>query len=212
MELFGVSSYVCDCALAAFSAILVQHGPGPLEVAGRWVDLAYKLVFTAIALGGVFWGYYRFVRGRTYRRKLTTSVSGTVRRDPSRPALYLFTTLGIENVGLSRFEILQEATALGVFTPAARPAGSASEPEYVGWEELRFFRVFEDQEALEPGESASEEVLLEIPDGGYVALKLELWVHSPDEVPWKGTAVVNLLPEGDNGLPGGDKMPDDRSP
>ena len=67
------------------------------------------------------------------------------------------------------------------------------------WEELGFWRVFEDQEALEPGESASEEVLLEIPDADYAALKLELWVHSaPDEVPWKGTAVVNLLSEGDN--------------
>ena len=87
---------------------------------------------------------------------------------------------------------------MGVLTHALSPAGQPAEAKRGEWEELGFWRVFEDQEALEPGESASEEVLLEIPEAGYAALKLELWVHSPDEVPWKGTAVVNLLPGADN--------------
>jgi hypothetical protein len=63
---------------------------------------------------------------------------------------------------------------------------------------LNFFPVFEDQETLEPGETASEEILIEIPDRGYAALKLDLWVFSNDRVPWYGTAVANLLPPGDN--------------
>lgn len=180
----------------AEAALMFQSGP--LDLARAWADLLYKSVLVVVPLATAVWAYYKFVRGRTFRRRLTTEVSGFVRRDPTGGILYLFATIGMENVGFSRFEVLQEATALGVLTHAVRPAGSPSEPRRGEWEELAFWRVFEDQEALEPGESASEEVLLEIPDAGYAALKLELWVHSPDEVPWKGTAVVNLLPEGDN--------------
>lgn len=174
------------------------QGAGPLELARAWADLLYKTVLVIVPLATAVWAYYKFVRGRTFRRRLTTEVSGSVQRDPAGGTLYLFATLEIENVGLSRFEVLQESTALGVLTHALRPAGPPTEPRRGQWEELGYWRVFEDQEALEPGESASEEVLLEIPDADYAALKLELWVHSPDEVPWKGTAVVNLLSEGDN--------------
>ena len=184
-------------------AVAALQGAGPLESARAWADLFYKTVLAIVPLAAAVWGYYKFVRGRTFRRRLTTEVSGQVRRDPSGDTLYLFATLKIENVGFSRFDVLQESTALGVLTHALSPAAPPTEPKRGEWEELGFWLVFEDQEALEPGESASEEVLLEIPDADYAALKLELWVHSPDEVPWKGTAVVNLLPEGDNDPEGG---------
>ena len=174
----------------------------PLDLARAWADLLSKTVFVIVPVATAIWGYYKFVRGRTFRRRLTTEVSGSVSRDAPGATLYLFATLKIENVGLSRFEVLQESTALGVLTHALRPAGQPTQPRRGEWEELGFWRVFEDQEALEPGESASEEVLLEVPDAGYAALRLELWIHSPDEVPWKGTAVVNLLPGADNGPEG----------
>ncbi len=190
-------------------ALLRQAG-GPLDAARAWADLVYKLVFIIVPVATAVWAYYKFVRGRTFRRRLTTSVSGVVRRDPSGGTLYLFATVEMENVGLSRFGVLQESTALGVLTHALRAADAPTEARRGEWQELGFWRVFEDQEALEPGESASEEILLEIPDANYAALRLELWVHSPDEVPWKGTAVVNLLPEEDNDEPPG--APSGREP
>jgi hypothetical protein len=84
MEPFGALAYVSGRVLAAYTGVLFEEGA--IGVADLWADVIYKLILTGVALGTVFWGYYRFVRGRTYRRKLTTSVSGTVMLDPSRPA------------------------------------------------------------------------------------------------------------------------------
>jgi hypothetical protein len=117
MEPFEALAYVSG---RVFRLPWVLFEERAIGVADLWADVIYKLVMTVIALGTVFWGYHRFVRGKTYRRRLATSVSGTVRHDPSRPALYLFVTVGIGNVGFSRFEILKVATT---FLPVPRTCG-----------------------------------------------------------------------------------------
>lgn len=183
-------------------------GPAPLqgvELARTWADLINKAVLTIIAIGGVIWGYYKFVRGRTFRRRLTLTVSYAHRRRDG--TLYLFATAEAENVGFSRIKILTGPTGLQVHTPTADVTSGTTPEATEGpdrarkaeWEELDFFPVFEDQEALEPGETASEEILIELPDRQYAALRLDLWVFSTDRIPWYGTAVANLLPPDDNG-------------
>jgi hypothetical protein len=115
--------------------------------------------------------------------------------------VYLLTNATAKNIGLSKFEIDHERSGLRVMTYASE--GAVTEPKLADWEPLSAWPVFEAHGLLEPGEPAAEELLIEIPDEGFLAFRLQLWVSSTKYESWEVTAVVNLEPAGDNGDVGG---------
>ena len=46
---------------------------------------------------------------------------------------------------------------------------------------------FEEHGLLEPGEPAAEELLIEVPDEGFLAFRLQLWVSSTKGESWEVT-------------------------
>lgn len=184
-----------------FFALAIAQSPqtGTLSTLQTWADIAQKSAATVAILGTAGWAYFKFVRGRTFRRRLELTLSGEVRRGPG--IVYLLTNSTVKNIGLSKFEIDHEKSGLRVMTHASE--GAVTEAKLAEWIPLSTWPVLEGQEVLEPGEPAAEELLIEIPDQSFLAFRLQLWVSSTHGESWEVTAVVNLEPAGDNGDVGG---------
>jgi hypothetical protein len=165
-----------------------------LSTVQTWADIAQKTAATVAIVGTAGWAYFKFVRGRTFRRRLELTISGEVRRGPG--IVYLLTNSTAKNIGLSKFEIDHDKSGLRVMTHASE--GAVTEPRLAEWHPLSSWPVFEGHGLLEPGEPAAEELLIEIPDEGFSAFRLQLWVSSTRDESWEVTAVVNLEPAGDN--------------
>ncbi len=86
--------------------------------------------------------------------------------------------------------------------------GSAKEqPKYLArWTRLETEPIFEETRRLEPNETATDQILVEIPGVGLHAVRLELWVASPRNrlllrfglKSWRVTAVVRVGTRVDN--------------
>ena len=215
-----------------------------LQAAQLLFDALQKAAATvAIVVGGV-WVYFRFVSGRTLKRRLECDLSADAVRSGGK--VRLIVAAKAANVGLAKALVDREDTGLRVLTQAAEgfpesavelpsaatapaaetpPEGAASsgvsptsstgeaevrpggedggdEPsEYLArWQLLDTLPVFAETELLEPGERAIDQPLVEIPDGGFHAVRLELWVASPrrrlppgGEKRWRTTAVVRVV-------------------
>jgi hypothetical protein len=180
-----------------FLALVAQSGA--LSTAQTLADIVQKTAATVAIVGTAGWAYFKFVRGRTFRRRVELTISGEVRRGPG--IVYLLTNSTTKNIGLSKFEIDHEKSGLRVMTHASE--GAVTEPRLAEWQPLSTWPVFEAHGLLEPGEPAAEELLIEIPDEGFTAFRLQLWVSSTKDESWEVTAVVNLEPAGDNEDVGG---------
>jgi hypothetical protein len=177
---------------------LASHS-GALSTLQTLADIAQKTAATIAIVGTAGWAYFKFVRGRTFRRRLELMISGEVRRDPG--IVYLLTNSTAKNIGLSKFEIDHDKSGLRVMTHASEDA--VTEARLAQWSPLSTWAVLEGKDSLEPGEPAAEEFLIEIPDEGFLAFRLQLWVSSTHNESWEVTAVVNLEPAGDNEEDGG---------
>lgn len=181
-----------DCATTLL--LLVQQAD-TLSTVQAVADIVQKAAAAVAIVGTAGWAYFKFVRGRTFRRRLELTISGEVRRGPG--IVYLLTNSTAKNIGLSKFEIDHEKSGLRVMTHASE--GAVTEPRLAEWQPLSTWPVFEAHKLLEPGEPAAEELLIEIPDKGFLAFRLQLWASSTKDESWEVTAVVNLEPAGDNG-------------
>ena len=180
-------------------AIVQSPQTGTLSTLQTWADIAQKSAATVAILATAGWAYFKFVRGRTFRRRLELSLSGEVRRGPG--IVYLLTNSTVKNIGLSKFEIDYEKSGLRVMTHASE--GAVTEAKLAEWKPLSTWPVLEGQKVLEPGEPVGEELLIEVPDESFLAFRLQLWVTSTHDESWEVTAVVNLEPADDNGDVGG---------
>lgn len=81
----------------------------------------------------------------------------------------------------------------------SRRADAVEEAARSEWELVGVWSVFEDQLLLEPEESIRDPQLLELPEGGFAALRLEL-VVSPEgsDRSWQTSEVVVIESAGDN--------------
>jgi hypothetical protein len=178
----------------AQALLLLAQQAGVLSTVQTWADIAQKTAATVAIVGTAGWAYFKFVRGRTFRRRLELTISGEVRLGPG--IVYLLTNSTAKNIGLSKFEIDHDKSGLRVMTHASEDA--VTEPRLAEWQPLSTWPVFEGHGLLEPGEPAAEELLIEIPDEGFSAFRLQLWVSSTRDESWEVTAVVNLESAGDN--------------
>lgn len=181
-----------DAFVQASIGLVLQ--PDALSAASDWALIAQRIAATiAIVIGGG-WAYFKFIRGRTFRRRLELAVSGEIRR--GQGIVYLLTNSSAKNIGLSKFEIDHEMSGLRVMTHASE--APVQEARLAEWQPVSTWPVFEGQELLEPGEPASEELLIEVPEQDPLAFRLQLWVSSKQGESWEATAIVNLVSGDDN--------------
>jgi hypothetical protein len=96
----------------AFFALGLQASA--LSTLQRLVDIAQKSAAIIAIVGTAGWAYFKFVRGRTFRRRLELTISGEVTLSPG--IVYLLTNSTAKNLGLSKFEIDHEKSGLRVMT------------------------------------------------------------------------------------------------
>jgi hypothetical protein len=109
-----------------------------------------------VVLGGI-WAYFKFVKGRTYRPRLGVSLAGQWQFVDGRRLLHARIT--VENIGASKVTLLQRGTGLRVSVLAPdQPAAPAS----AAWEYIKVFEILGDHQWIEPGETVSDDLLLNL--------------------------------------------------
>jgi len=140
----------------------------------------------ALIAGGV-WAYFKFAKGRTFRDRLSPTVSGKLISIDG--AVFLVVTIQLKNVGLSRIAFDQTASALYVFENAV---SEVDEILRVKNNRLTLFRVFDDKDRyIEPNEVSERQTLLALPHVSNVGYQLELEVFSDSGYTWRATTIVD---------------------
>jgi hypothetical protein len=152
-----------------------------------WSEIVWRgATVVGIFAGGVF-AYYKFLRGRTFARRVEPRITGTVTRREG--TIYVQAEASAKNIGLSRVKIDGDHTRILVRT---RKPGTGE------WVPFDTYRVFEDQTSIEPGVTVGEPILIEMPEDNYVAIRLTLGVARSRKTSWFAIGLVNLTPEGHN--------------
>lgn len=148
-----------------------------VEIGGNIVEAM------AILVGGI-WAYFRFVKGRTCRMRTEISLSGEWIVVNGLDLLQ--TRVSIKNIGSSKVGLIQRGTGLRVSVLSeeqAEPPGRAQ------WRSLRVFIIFEEHEWIEPEETVSDEVLLNLNCAEPVSTLLEARLVLARSWPRKNVAV-----------------------
>ncbi len=139
------------------------------------IDKLFKIV--AYIIGGL-WVYFNYFKGRTYRPRLETKITGALIKKGSSD--YVNINAQIKNVGLSKVDIKQEGTALRllIYNPAQQ-----DDP----WDHRATIPILSAHQWIEPGEPVEEPVLLPLPSNVF-AVRAEVIIVSTKTM-WE-TAVV----------------------
>lgn len=176
---------------------VVKHAAGWGALAKDWTAAAESFVTALAVLVGGVWAYYRFVKGRTFRPRVSIEVLGQWRHDdgvqvshswlpfqhqPPKATL-LHVRIRVTNIGAAKAALKEEGTGVEVSFPNnVQPVL----PHSVRWENSLaaaqpqtqgpggMFPVFEGQEWIEPGETISDDLLLDL---GHSATNAQLDVY-----------------------------------
>jgi len=123
----------------------------------------------ALIVGGLF-AYYKFFKGRVFVPRLETGL--LVKSICKGGTSYLIASLELKNVGLSRVDIHQKGTALGISSYEG-PQPPVKTAQNVPWKKLKSFSVFERHKWIEAGETIKDELMVAIPNCEKLAFRLE---------------------------------------
>lgn len=143
----------------------------------------------ALIAGGV-WAYFKFAKGRTFRDRLTATVSGRlVSIDES---VFLIAAIRLQNIGLSRIAFAQEVSSLAVseFAPLQTEVLLRVENK-----RLASFTVFgENDRYIEPNEIVERQTLIALPHVSAFGYQLEVKVFSDSGYEWRAMGIVDNQP------------------
>jgi len=114
------------------------------------------LTSAAIVIGGV-WAYFKFAKGRTFRPRIEVGLSGQWREVGQSKLLH--TRIRVKNIGLSKITLIQRGSGLRVSLMAQN---QPSVPAPTSWESKRVFVILSEHAWIEPGETVSDELLLDL--------------------------------------------------
>lgn len=183
-----------------------QSSPSPTpQDANDWhknVESFEKLVTALGIIVGGIWAWLKFFRGRTFRSRLELEVLGKILNDENLN--YVRATMQIKNVGLAQVLLKKPQTYLNAFV-TAQTLGNPSENLYnAEWLQPATFLVFQEHGWIEPGETVTDQLLIQLPDAKQVACQLELIVNSSpsrwslkekEGNKWNARTVVDLTPQ-----------------
>ena len=173
--------------------------PAQFDWKGFW-DMAAH-VGTLIGLGGAgVWGYFNFIKSRTYHPRLQMIVSGDVRSKGAQQ--YLVPRVTLKNIGKSKVALIQSGSGYRIWT--ARGAGN--ETGELTWSDGKtVFPLFVDHKWIEPGETIFDEITLFSLPSDCLAAKIQARLIVPLGWPnrknaeWNCSAVIGpVLPAKEN--------------
>jgi len=122
-----------------------------------WIDTVGSLITSiAIVVGGI-WAYFKFVKGRTFRPRIEITMSA--RWQKIRRRHWLLICIRVKNIGASKVTIQQAGTGLrvSVLAQQQRPP-----PVRASWDSRGMYSIFKDHSWIEPGETVSDDLLLNL--------------------------------------------------
>lgn len=156
---------------------------------------------TAIVIGGI-WAYFKFVRGRTFAKRVELTVTPTLLLQHT-PKLKV--TARLRNAGLSKLPLRTQA----VFVYGIHAAPTSENPIATGEQQLgKPRKIFAAHQWIEAQETVTDEILFLLPDSQsageqeWLAFRVECRVYakrrSKGALTWTASAVV-LAEPGDGG-------------
>ncbi len=134
-----------------------EKGPSLLDDIKTIVEIIGTAVTAAAVVIGGSWAYFKFVKGRTYRPRLEVGLSGQWRPVDERHLLQA--RISVKNIGASNVTLLQKGTGLRVSILAPdQPAAPVS----TAWESLKVFEILGEHRWIEPGETVSDDLVLDL--------------------------------------------------
>ena len=161
---------ICGVLLMLLVFSVVSHfraGTGWSKARDIADTLAKVAQILAIILAGG-WGYFKFIKGRTYQESLIPTVSGKLLTIDYET--YLIASVSVRNVGQSLVEFAPDASTLRVF---GYTSSTSSEIMPVKDEELAQF-VALDPLSIEPNVTFEKMHFISIPVEVRLGLRLEL--------------------------------------
>jgi len=176
-------------AFGALVLCLVAHYGSTTVNWARTKDFteAFANVTQTLALiaGGV-WAYFKFAKGRTFRDRLSPTLSGKlISIDGS---VFLIVTIQLKNVGLSRIAFDQEVSSLAVFefvpsqTEEILSVKNSLVASLMGFGDTDRY--------IEPNEVFERQTLIALPHVSSIGYQLELNVLSVSGYIWRATTIV----------------------
>ena len=188
--------------LMFFQETTTSTGSQALADTQRVVDIVSKIITSAAVVIGGIWAYYRFGKERPYEANLELTVSGEATRKDG--TIYLRTVANATNIGSAKWGLFHPLTALRVLT--CEHTTDVEKCKEVDWVHLETWRLFADQEHLEPNEPTVDAHLIQVlEEKEYAALKLEVYVTSSEKEAeglenmdsWVATSIINLVSDND---------------
>ncbi len=149
------------------------------------LDLIRTIVQVVVVAAGAIWGYYRFVRSRTFKLRLEPTVSGIVRNE--KHSTYVKISSKLKNVGACKVDVSQTGSAVTILSHTPKATDGT---DVITWQRLETLPVFEKHAVLEPGETVNDEVLIAVPAAVGQVFRLELRLVSKG-VAWNAVSIVD---------------------
>jgi hypothetical protein len=121
----------------------------------------------AILVAGL-WAYFKFLRGRTYRPRLSVEMFAQWHLVNERHLVHARIT--VKNIGAS--VVVPRQRGMGLRVSALAPQ-QPKPPAEAGWDVVRVFDVLSEHEWIEAGETVSDDLLLDIDSAEPEVLLLE---------------------------------------
>jgi hypothetical protein len=165
----------------------------PSEV--NWNDMLSNAEHVATVLGiaaaGV-WGYFNFIKSRTYHPRMEMTVSGDIRHVGEHH--YLVPRITLNNIGNSKIALLQKGSGYRIWVATTQ----GQHLHEVEWSKgTQVYSMFKDHHWIEPGESIFDETRLIPLPGDCIAAKIEARLLAQvkrfprkKNTEWNGAAVV----------------------
>lgn len=143
-----------------------------------------------IALAGAgVWGYFNFIKSRTYYPRLELTVSGEIRADAGQQ--YLVPRVTLKNIGRSKVEIIQRGSGYRVWIATAGAIADQESGELTWSGGKDVFDVFANHKWIEPDETIFDELQLFVLPSNCLAAKVQARLVAPIGWPYRTSSEWN---------------------
>ena len=156
-----------------------------------WDIAAHIGTLIGLLVAGV-WGYFNFIRSRTYYPRMELGVTGEIRsKDGYR---FLVPRITLKNIGNSQIRLVQEGSGYKIFFATGKVDSNGE----LGWSKgEQTYEMFTDHNWIEPGESIFDERSVIPVPVDCIAVKIFARLVAPVGWPqktnnaWKCSAVIS---------------------
>jgi hypothetical protein len=152
------------------------------------VDIIETIVAGAAIVVGGIWAYFKFVKGRTLRPHLEVNMFGQWQEIDQRHLLQA--RIRVKNIGTSKVTMIQKGTGLRISVLAQNQPPS---PTPSAWDVKKVFVILREHAWIEPGETVSDDVLLDLGVPGPVVTLFEarlVWGRRSGNVVFSAREVI----------------------